>query len=257
MRTRDRVTSACQRWWLWTTVTGDVVTQGQSSQGRRGAGVHGSTPYQRLATSAVSVALAKAAQAGFPRRGSRARASLGAALDAGRTTSNVIQDIDPCAVSKVLRPRLPRTSRCGFGRRMAVKVGRNHACLQLLLRLARVAAALAPAEAAPRARCLCSGDVRNSGEGPARPRRCAEACRATHLRARRSSGALASQMFLLPRMLRCFRRNSAPLYCVCASVAEFLEPRIPQLLRMIRFARACQTEALRSSWSQGYRNCCA
>ena len=69
MRTRDRVTSACQRWWLWTTVTGDVVTQGQSSQGRRGAGVHGSTPYHRLATSAVSVALAKAAQAGFPRRG--------------------------------------------------------------------------------------------------------------------------------------------------------------------------------------------
>ena len=64
MRTRDRVTSACQRWWLWTTVTGDVVTQGQSSQGRRGAGVHGSTPYRRLATSAVSVALAKAAQAG-------------------------------------------------------------------------------------------------------------------------------------------------------------------------------------------------
>jgi hypothetical protein len=42
---------------------------------------------------------------------------------------------------------------------------------------ARVAAALAPAEAAPRARCLCRGDVRNSGEGPARPRRCAEACR--------------------------------------------------------------------------------
>ena len=135
MRTRDRVTSACQRWWLWTTVTGDVVTQGQSSQGRRGAGVHGSTPHRRLATSAASVALAKAAQAGFPRRGGRARASLGAALDAGRTTSNVIQDIDPCAVSKVLRPRLPRTSRCGFGRRMAVKVGRNHACLQLLLRL--------------------------------------------------------------------------------------------------------------------------
>jgi hypothetical protein len=67
MRTRDRVTSACQRWWLW--LTGDVVTQGQSSQGWRGAGVHGSTPYRRLATSAVSVALAKAAQAGFPRRG--------------------------------------------------------------------------------------------------------------------------------------------------------------------------------------------
>ena len=31
--------------------------------------MHGSTPYHRLATSAVSVALAKAAQAGFPRRG--------------------------------------------------------------------------------------------------------------------------------------------------------------------------------------------
>ena len=69
MRTLDRVTSACQRWWLWTTVTGDGVTQGQFGQGRRGAGVHGSTPYHRLATSDVSVALAKAAQAGFPRRG--------------------------------------------------------------------------------------------------------------------------------------------------------------------------------------------
>ena len=69
MRTRDRVTSACQRWWLWTTVTGDVVTQGQSGHGRRFAGVHGSTPHRRLATSAVTVALAKAAQAGFPRRG--------------------------------------------------------------------------------------------------------------------------------------------------------------------------------------------
>ena len=60
---------SCQRWWLWTTVTGDGVTQLQSGQGRRFAGVHGSTPYHRLATSAVSVALAKAAQAGFPRRG--------------------------------------------------------------------------------------------------------------------------------------------------------------------------------------------
>ena len=31
--------------------------------------MHGSTPHRRLATSAVTVALAKAAQAGFPRRG--------------------------------------------------------------------------------------------------------------------------------------------------------------------------------------------
>ena len=114
MRTRDRVTSACQRWWLWTTVTGDVVTQGQSSQGRRGAGVHGSTPYRRLATSAVSVALAKAAQAGFPRRGGRARASLGAALDAGRPKSNAGRDDTPRTVSNVVCPRPPRMSRFGF-----------------------------------------------------------------------------------------------------------------------------------------------
>ena len=33
MRTRDRFTSACQRWWLWTTVTGDVVTQGHPARG--------------------------------------------------------------------------------------------------------------------------------------------------------------------------------------------------------------------------------
>ena len=58
----------------------------------------------------------------------------------------------------------PRRVGCGGG------LGRTNGA-------ARVAAALAPAEAAPRARCLCSGDVRNSGEGPARPRRCAEACR--------------------------------------------------------------------------------
>ena len=112
MRTRDRVTSACQRWWLWTTVTGDVVTQGQSSQGRRGAGVHGSTPYRRLATSAVSVALAKAAQAGFPRRGGRARASLGAALDAGRPWSDLVTNHIVRTVSKVLCLRSLRTSRC-------------------------------------------------------------------------------------------------------------------------------------------------
>ena len=53
-----------------------------------------------------------------------------------RPTSNVIQDIEPCTVSKVLCPRLPRTSRCSFGRPMAVTEARNHACLQLLLQLA-------------------------------------------------------------------------------------------------------------------------
>jgi hypothetical protein len=39
---------------------------------------------------------------------------------------------------------------------------------------ARASAALAPAGFAPRARCLCLADARNSGEGPARPRRCAD-----------------------------------------------------------------------------------
>ena len=33
---------------------------------------------------------------------------------------NFIQDIDPCTASKAPRPRLPRTSQCGFGRSMAV-----------------------------------------------------------------------------------------------------------------------------------------
>ena len=132
MRTRDRVTSACQRWWLWTTVTGDVVTQGQSSQGRRGAGVHGSTPYRRLATSAVSVALAKAAQAGFPRRGGRARASLGAALGAGRPTSKYLPDRDPCTVSKVWCPRPLRTSLLSCVVGVSVAALRNDARLQLL-----------------------------------------------------------------------------------------------------------------------------
>ena len=136
MRTRDRVTSACQRWWLWTTVTGDVVTQGQSGHGRRFAGVHGSTPYQRLATSAVSVALAKAAQAGFPRRGGRARASLGAALDAGRPWSDLVTNHVVRTVSKVLCLRSLRTSRCCWALPVAVATSRNHTRLQLPLQLA-------------------------------------------------------------------------------------------------------------------------
>ena len=104
----------------------------------------------------------------------------------------------------------PRRVGCGGG------LGRTNGA-------ARVAAALAPAEAAPRARCLCSGDVRNSGEGPARPRRCAEACRlqghALCARTHKQRGAGVAE-FLSPRKLRCFRRNSAPLYCVCARVGH-------------------------------------
>ena len=135
-----------------------------------------------MATTAVGVARAKAAQAGYPHRGlsgpRKPRRSFGRwspfgfisprqrpthslkgsvpvspahvsvrrnAADGGgggatkrvycgstagmrqNPTSNVIQDIDPCTVSKVLRPRLPRTSRCGFGRPMAVTEARNHA----------------------------------------------------------------------------------------------------------------------------------
>ena len=104
----------------------------------------------------------------------------------------------------------PRRVGCGGG------LGRTNGA-------ARVAAALAPAEAAPRARCLCSGDVRNSGEGPARPRRCAEACRlqghALCARTHKQRGAGVAE-FLSPRKLRCFRHNSAPLYCVCARVGH-------------------------------------
>ena len=122
--------------WLWTTVTGDVVTQGQSGHGRRFAGVHGSTPYQRLATSAVSVALAKAAQAGFPRRGGRARASLGAALGAGRPWSDLVTNHVVRTVSKVLCLRSLRTSRCCWALPVAVAASRNHTRLQLLLQLA-------------------------------------------------------------------------------------------------------------------------
>ena len=147
MRTRDRVTSACQRWWLWTTVTGDVVTQGQSGQGRRFAGVHGSTPYHRLATSAVSVALAKAAQAGFPRRGGRARASLGAALDAGRPWSDLVTNHVVRTVSKVLCLRSLRTSRCCWAYTSFQTDSRLFRLTQT--RISRCLAKVAAARAAP------------------------------------------------------------------------------------------------------------
>ena len=118
-----------------------------------------------------------------------------------------------CALPSHARSRFradPRRVDCGGG------LGRTNGA-------ARVAAALAPAEAAPRARCLCSGDVRNSGEGPARPRRYAEACRlqghALCARTHKQRGAGVAE-FLSPRKLRCFRRNSAPLYCVCARVGH-------------------------------------
>ena len=112
---------------------------------------------------------------GFPVEGGRARASLGAALGAGRPWSDLVTNHVVRTVSKVLCLRSLRTSRCCWALPVAVAASHNHTRLQLLLQ---------------------------------------------HLRARRSSGALASQSFLSPRILRCFRRNSAPLYCVCARVGH-------------------------------------
>ena len=136
MRTRDRVTSACQRWWLWTTVTGDVVTQGHPARG----GV------SRACTGAPHIAVwqralwwspwPKRRRPGFPVEGGRARASLGAALDAGRPWSDLVTNHVVRTVSKVLCLRSLRTSRCCWALPVAVAASRNHTRLQLLLQLA-------------------------------------------------------------------------------------------------------------------------
>jgi hypothetical protein len=47
-------------------------------------------------------------------------------LGDGSPTSNIIKDIDPCTVSKVLCPGPPRTSQYGFGRPMGVTVARTN-----------------------------------------------------------------------------------------------------------------------------------
>ena len=79
----------------------DGVTQLQSGQGRCFAGVHGSTPYHRLATSAVNVALAKAAQAGFPRRGGRARASADAPAARARPSEHAAAPARPASADAI------------------------------------------------------------------------------------------------------------------------------------------------------------
>ena len=132
MRTRDRVTSACQRWWLWTTVTGDVVTQGHPARG----GV------SRACTGAPHIAVwqralwwspwPKRRRPGFPVEGGRARASLGAALDAGRPTSKYLPDRDPCTVSKVWCPSPLCTSLLSCVVGVSVAALRNDARLHLL-----------------------------------------------------------------------------------------------------------------------------
>ena len=121
MRTLDRVTSACQRWWLWTTVTGDVVTQLQSGQGRRFAGVHGSTPYHRLA--------------------------MGAALGAGRPWSDLVTNHVVRTVSKVLCLRSLRTSRCCWAYTSFQTASRLFRLTQT--RISRCLAKAAAARAAP------------------------------------------------------------------------------------------------------------
>ena len=73
------------------TVTG-VCASSFVYAGRRGAGPHGITPADRLATSALGVSRAKAAQAGFPHRGQPPRpasARLWASGALGRTWSQI------------------------------------------------------------------------------------------------------------------------------------------------------------------------
>jgi hypothetical protein len=86
--------------------------------GQRVTGPNGITPDDSLSK--------KLSRQGFPIEGRLARASVGAALGDGRTTSNVMQDNEPCTFSKVLCPRAQRTSRCYFEVPVLVSVACNH-----------------------------------------------------------------------------------------------------------------------------------
>ena len=69
---------------------------------------------------------------GFPVEGGRDRASLGAALDAGRPTSKYLPDRDPCTVSKVWCPSPLCTSLLSCVVGVSVAALRNDARLHLL-----------------------------------------------------------------------------------------------------------------------------
>ena len=115
--------------------------------GRRGAGPHGITPADRLATSAVGVSRAKAAQAGFPHRGQPRPASLGAALGVGHPWSDLVTIHVVCTVSKVLCLRSLRTSRCCWAYTSFQTDSRLFRLTQT--RISRCLAKVAAARAAP------------------------------------------------------------------------------------------------------------
>ena len=126
MRTRDRVTSACQRWWLWTTVTCNLPvdahpTGGGVARARTGAPHQSGSERARYASPAQN-----RRRPGFPVEGGRARASLGAALGAGRPWSDLVTNHVVRTVSKVLCLRSLRTSRCCWAVPVAVAASRNH-----------------------------------------------------------------------------------------------------------------------------------
>ena len=128
-------TSACQRWWLWTTVTCNLPvdahpTGGGVARARTGAPHQSGSERARYASPAQN-----RRRPGFPVEGGRARASLGAALGAGRPWSDLVTNHVVRTVSKVLCLRSLRTSRWFWAVPVAVAASRNHTRLQLLLQL--------------------------------------------------------------------------------------------------------------------------
>ena len=140
-------TSACQRWWLWTTVTCNLPvdahpTGGGVARARTGAPHQSGSERARYASPAQN-----RRRPGFPVEGGRARASLGAALGAGRPWSDLVTNHVVRTVSKVLCLRSLRTSRCCWAYTSFQTASRLFRLTQT--RISRCLAKVAAARAAP------------------------------------------------------------------------------------------------------------
>ena len=136
MESNENVTSACKRPWHGADGYLRVCTSTSSNVGRRGAGPHGSTPSDRLATSAVSLARAKAAQTGFPRRGRPRPRKPGSSFGRWSPLVGLGHKSRRTHSLKGIVPEVAAHVWCCWALPVAVAASRNHTRLQLLLQLA-------------------------------------------------------------------------------------------------------------------------